>query len=259
MSDKRLIFFDIDGTLINEKNIIPQSTRDSINRLKASGHEVAIATGRSPFMFKELREELQIDTYVSFNGQYVVAKGKPIYEHPLNNEKLTLLVHEAKHNNNPLIYVGLSEMRSNVVEHSLITDSLNSLHLCPPKYDPNYLNKKKIFQVMLFCKEKEEIIYERSFPNFKITRWHPFSVDIDPVHGTKDKGVEKIKSVLEYTANQLVVFGDDLNDIEMISSAQNGIAMGNAHPKVKDAAKFTTKSVNEDGILYGLQRLGLLS
>src|SRR5690625_363921 len=89
--DKKIIFFDIDGTLVNEEKQIPTSTKESINQLQQAGAHVAIATGRPPFMFKDIRDELGINTYVSFNGQYVVLDGQVIYENPIQMEKIKQL------------------------------------------------------------------------------------------------------------------------------------------------------------------------
>ena len=58
--EKQLIFFDIDGTLLDDDKKLPESTKYAVQRLKELGHEVAIATGRSPHMFEELREELAL-------------------------------------------------------------------------------------------------------------------------------------------------------------------------------------------------------
>lgn len=76
MSDKKIIFFDIDGTLLDDDKKMPLTAEKAVFALKELGHEVAIATGRAPFMFKDIREQLEIDSYVSFNGQYVVLRGK---------------------------------------------------------------------------------------------------------------------------------------------------------------------------------------
>lgn len=75
MSDKKIIFFDIDGTLLDDDKKMPLTAEKAVFALKELGHEVAIATGRAPFMFKDIREQLEIDSYVSFNGQYVVLRG----------------------------------------------------------------------------------------------------------------------------------------------------------------------------------------
>ena len=63
---------------------LPASAKEAIKSLKEAGHEVAIATGRPPYFFKELREELEIDSFVCFNGQYVVIENEVIYKNPID-------------------------------------------------------------------------------------------------------------------------------------------------------------------------------
>src|SRR3954451_3559468 len=98
MMNQSIIFFDIDGTLLNHDKKLPLSTVESIFKLKDLGHEVAIATGRAPFMFEELRKELEINTFVSYNGQYVVLNGEELYKNPLNILSLEKLTEVALHN-----------------------------------------------------------------------------------------------------------------------------------------------------------------
>lgn len=80
----KLSFFDIDGTLLDHDKKIPQSTRDAVKQLQEKGVHVAIATGRAPFMFEDIRKELNIHNYVSFNGQYVVFEDEVIFNNPLH-------------------------------------------------------------------------------------------------------------------------------------------------------------------------------
>ena len=77
----KIVFLDIDGTILDSNKRIPDSTKEAVRLLKDNGVYVAIATGRAPFMFKEIREELEIDTYIALNGQMVVVDGKPIYQY----------------------------------------------------------------------------------------------------------------------------------------------------------------------------------
>jgi hypothetical protein len=254
-----LIFFDIDGTLVDQDKKVPKTAKEAIFCLKELGHEVVIATGRAPFMFEWLRKELDIHSYISFNGQMVVVKDQIIYSNPLNHEALQSLSIFAEKNNHPLIYVGQDGMGSSVSHHDYIVESLDSLKL--PDYgihDPDYFKERNIFQSMLFLQEPEEAQYECEFADFRFIRWHPLSVDIDPAGGSKAKGIEKVMEFLGYSKNQLYAFGDDLNDIEMLSFVPNSFAMENAHPETKKAAKYITKSVSEDGIYYGLKMAGLL-
>lgn len=86
--DKKLIFFDIDGTIYDHDKTIPASAKTAISNLKERGHHVFIATGRAPFMVSPVLEELGIDSFISYNGQYVVFEGDVIYKNPLSGQSL---------------------------------------------------------------------------------------------------------------------------------------------------------------------------
>ncbi len=253
-----MIFFDIDGTLLNEDKQLPVSTKKAIEQLKKSGHKVAIATGRAPFMFKELREELGIDTFVSFNGQYVVAEGEVIYKNPLHKETLKSLMEYAESNEHALVFMDHEDMKANIEHHSNIEESIGTLKFEHPKFDPEYVNDREIYQTLLFVEDGLEKHYVDTFDQFHFIRWHPVSTDILPAGGSKAKGIEHVIRHLGLASDQVYAFGDGLNDIEMLSFVENSIAMGNAHEKVKASAKHVTKHVDEDGIEHGLKLVGLL-
>jgi hydroxymethylpyrimidine pyrophosphatase-like HAD family hydrolase len=63
---------------------------------------------------------------------------------------------------------------------------------------------------------------------------------------------------LGFDKKDVYAFGDGLNDIEMLEFVGNGVAMGNAEEVVKEVANLVTKDVAEDGILHGLELVGLL-
>src|SRR5690625_7865577 len=93
---EKIVFFDIDGTLVDDDKNIPVSAKQAIDELKRNDVYVAIATGRAPFMFEHIRQELEIESYVSFNGQYVVFEGETIYENPIGQESLKKLRSEER-------------------------------------------------------------------------------------------------------------------------------------------------------------------
>ncbi|WP_047979810.1 Cof-type HAD-IIB family hydrolase [Ornithinibacillus contaminans] len=258
MTAQSVLFFDIDGTLLDHNKELPNSTKEAIQQLKAKGHVVAIATGRGPFMYKRLREELGIDTYVSYNGQYVVVKGEVAYKNPLHRPSLEKLTNDALKNNHPVVYMSPTVMRSNVPEHAFITESISTLKMEMPSHDPLYYQDNDIFQTLLFCEEGEEKQYEEAFPAFDFVRWHPLSVDVLPKGGSKAQGIEQAMQKLQFAKEHQYAFGDGLNDIEMLESVTNSVAMGNAEEIVKSHAKYVTKPVDQDGIYHGLKMLGLL-
>ncbi|WCK56375.1 Cof-type HAD-IIB family hydrolase [Aneurinibacillus sp. Ricciae_BoGa-3] len=256
---QQLIFFDIDGTLLDHDKQLPESTRQAVQALKDKGHEVAIATGRAPFMFAKLRKELDIQTYVSYNGQYVVLQGRVIHTNPLDKQALQALTDIAVLHNHPIVYMDHEDMKANVPHHDYIVESIDTLKIDNfPAHDPHYFKEREIYQSLLFCQEKEEDFYEERFKQFDFIRWHPVSVDVIPAGGSKAKGIAKITQKLEIEPENVFAFGDGLNDIEMLKTVRNSIAMGNAHDLAKKAAKYITSSVDEDGILHGLQKVGLL-
>ncbi|UGB32874.1 Cof-type HAD-IIB family hydrolase [Metabacillus sp. B2-18] len=259
MATKSVIFFDIDGTLLTHDKELPFSTKEAIFKLKDEGHVVAIATGRAPFMFEDLREELNINTYVSYNGQYVVLDGEVLFTNPLKISSLEKLTENALLNEHPVVFMDHEDMKANVPEHHYINESIYSLKIKHfPTHDPYYYKGRDLYQTLLFCPEGEEKQYEQNYQDFDFVRWHPFSVDVVPSGGSKAIGIKKIVEKLGFSDEHQYAFGDGLNDIEMLSTIKNSVAMGNAENRVKEVAKYVTKSVEENGILHGLQQVGLL-
>lgn len=259
MKERSIIFFDIDGTLLTHDKELPLSTKEAIFKLKELGHEVAIATGRAPFMFEDLRNELDINTFVSYNGQYVVYRGEVLYTNPLNITSLEKLTAAALQNNHPVVFMDHEDMKANVPEHAYIKESIDTLKINVfPTHDPHYYKGRELFQTLLFCPEGEEKQYEQVYADFDFVRWHPVSVDILPSGGSKAKGIEKIVEALDIPKERQYAFGDGLNDMEMLSTIHHSVAMGNAEESVKAVAKYVTKSVEDNGITHGLQMVGLL-
>lgn len=257
--DKHIVFFDIDGTLLDQDKQLPSSAKEAIKQLQANGHEAAIATGRAPFMFKKLREELGIDTYVSYNGQYVVLNGKVIYKNPLDQKALKSLTEKALENEHPVVYMDAEDMKANVPEHDFINESISTLKIDHfPTHDPDYIDRE-LYQSLLFCAKGEEQPYIDQFKEFDFIRWHRVSVDILPAGGSKAEGIERVINHLGIPRDRQVAFGDALNDLEMLKQIEHSFAMGNGMQVTKDAAKYVTKRVDEDGILHGLKKMKLIN
>ncbi|UAL49003.1 Cof-type HAD-IIB family hydrolase [Sutcliffiella horikoshii] len=256
--EKKIVFFDIDGTLLNHQKELPASTKKAVKELQEQGVYVAIATGRAPFMFEDLRKELEIDTFVSFNGQYVVFEGEVIYKNPLNAEKLHLLREASEKVSHPLVYLNHETMKANVENHPFINESMGSLKFVHPAYGPSFLDETEIYQALLFIEDTDQQSYVETYKDFDFIRWHQYSTDILPKGGSKAIGIQRMLERLPFKKENVFAFGDGLNDIEMIDFVGTGVAMGNAHPELLKVANHVTKDVGEDGILHGLEQVGLL-
>lgn len=259
MVKQNVIFFDIDGTLLDHEKHLPEDTKKVIKQLQDNGEIVAIATGRAPFMYEDLRKELNIDTFVSFNGQYVVVNGEEVYKNPLNITALLELSEMGLKHNHPIVYMDHKDMKANVPNHDYINQSIDTLKIGSfPTHDPLYYEGREILQSLFFCSEGEETAYEQHFSDFDFIRWHPLSVDILPKGGSKANGIQKAVEALGVSNDNVYAFGDGLNDIEMLSTVVHSVAMGNAEDEVKHVAKYVTKNVDQKGISYGLRMVGLL-
>ncbi len=254
----KIVFFDIDGTLLDHEKKLPISTKQAVQALKDEGHNVVIATGRAPFLFEDIREELKIESYVSFNGQYVVLDGEVIYKNPINEQALKSLSNFANLKEHPLVFMANEEMKANVTYHSHIDECLQTLGAIHPEECADYYLEKEIYQSLLFCKETHENEYAETFNELNFIRWHSLSMDVIPFRGSKAQGIKQFIDKVGYQRENVYAFGDNLNDIEMLQFVGHGVAMGNAPDVVKNAAKYVTKDVSDDGIVYGLELVGLL-
>ncbi|MNJ49302.1 putative bifunctional phosphatase/peptidyl-prolyl cis-trans isomerase [compost metagenome] len=254
----KIVFFDIDGTLVNDEKQVPQDTIDAIAKLKANGVEPVIATGRAPFNFEPLLEMLNIDSFVSLNGAYVVYKGKTLYKHTLPVESMKKLVEHAGRNNHALVFVGNEEYYSNSKEHPFVIESVNTLRVKLPEYDPDFWQKAEIYQAFLHCEAEDEQLYDGVFEDLRLIRWHEKAMDVTIQGGSKAVGIKAMLERLNLTTADAVAFGDGLNDKEMLNEVGLGIAMGNAHPDLLPLADYVTASVDDGGITQGLRHAGLI-
>ncbi|MBD8031594.1 MULTISPECIES: Cof-type HAD-IIB family hydrolase [Solibacillus] len=255
---KRLLFFDVDGTLYNSEKKLPNSAKEAILKAREKGHEIAIATGRAPFMIKDILEELQIDTYVTFNGQYVVYKGEVIYTNQIVNEMLATILKFGSQRNHPFVFLNEKEMIATEGDYESIEQSLATLYFPYPQIDANYYLHTPVYQTLIFINEQEQPIYEQQFPEVQFVRWHPLSCDMLPKGGSKANGIKKLLEYTGFSEEQIVTFGDGLNDIEMLSEFPQSVAMGNGHKKAKEAASMITAHVDEDGLALAMEKLKLV-
>lgn len=80
---KKVVFLDVDGTMVNDRGEIPESTKEAVRRAKANGHKMVVCTGRSRFQIYDELLELGFSGIVGAAGVFVIADGKEIYTHIL--------------------------------------------------------------------------------------------------------------------------------------------------------------------------------
>lgn len=253
----KIVFFDIDHTLLNKDKELPQDTVEAIQELKDSGVHVAIATGRPPYMFEHIAEELGIDTFVCINGSLVIHNGEIIRKQTFSKQDLQKLELSAMKHGHALSYFAYEGSFTNQMNHPYVLECFKDLKHSAPEFRPTSWEEFDIYQALIYCTEEEENLY-KTLDAFHFVRWHQLSMDGLPLGSSKAKGIEALLEHLGFDPSEAVAFGDGLNDLEMLSYVGMGVAMGNAHEKLKSLANFVTRSVDDGGIAYGLKHLKLI-
>ena len=274
---QKVVFFDIDGTLVTANNHLPQSTKQALNELKANGHLPIIATGRPPKMFETIAKELEIESYISLNGQYIVLNGKPIFVNTIPTDALEELIAATYDINQRAFLLTEDDVIGNTFMREMISDSdfltlvythLNDLpndvsielfqRMTEKPLKRTSFEHEEILSAFIHTEEKRDAFYQERFPELHFTRATPHLSEVLMKGAHKGTGMERVVSELGLTMADTVAFGDSLNDIEMIQSAGMGVAMGNGRQELKDVADFVTTHVEDDGIYNGLKKLKLI-
>ncbi|MDG5789491.1 Cof-type HAD-IIB family hydrolase [Evansella sp. AB-P1] len=259
MTNKKVVFLDIDGTILNENKEIPASAKEGIKSLHENGYYVSIATGRSPDHFRDIIKELEITSYVSFNGSYVVFNGEVIYENPLNTKDLLNLEEAALNREHPMVFLNENELFANHPDHHAIHESMGSLKLKHPTFHQSFHHVNPIYQALLFVENHETQWYEQNQRQFDYVRWHEKAIDVLPPNGSKANGIKEMLKKLNIPVENTIAFGDGLNDIEMLRYVGYGVAMGNGVKKAKEVANHVTDDVSKDGLYKAFVDLNLIN
>ena len=259
----KIVFFDIDETLIvKDKDYLPASVLPAIRGLKANGIIPAIATGRTPFSFppkiKALVAGAEMDMFVTMNGQYVRYQDQVLAQHPIAPAKIQRVVDFlAAHN---IDYAFVSD---ECICVSAVNDKVRSA-MDPLRtdyhIDKDYFTKHDVFQILPFYDQSQDELIARSgiLDGLKVVRWHENSVDLFDQQGSKARGIDSAIRHFGLTMDNVMAFGDGLNDVEMLSTVGVGVAMGNAHEQLKALATHVTDHIEQDGIYNFLKKAGLL-
>lgn len=126
-----------------------KATKHAVKQLQEQGHHVVIATGRAPFMYNELKKELNITTHIGFNGSYVVLDDQVVLAKSLDKDALKAIRSDAHEKGHPMVVMDHLGARTNIAASDRIRECMDSLHL---PY-PNVVNdpfEGEIYQGLLF-------------------------------------------------------------------------------------------------------------
>lgn len=269
MLKNKTLFIDCDDTLIKhdlEKSCIPKSSYKAINLLKDNGHRLVLATGRSNFQVEGIMQELDIKDAILFNGTLVIAEGKTIYDSPIGNGELNIIVQELLKNGNSIYavdkeYQYIKDPKDIIMR--FITERMRPGH---KNYDDSYIRKiKKIDNTprdyyFFMSLDKNHIIKNLTnvLEKLQVNRWEDNVIDIANVGVNKYSGIKLMQKYLKINENDIYAFGDGYNDIEMIKNVKHGIVMGNSPKELQQYATYIAPSIDKDGFFEACKKFKLI-
>ena len=258
---QKLLFFDIDGTLVNFEGEMPESTREALRRAREQGHKLVICTGRSRQQVYDWLEQYGFDGYICASGAYVEYEGKVISHRTVDAKALAKLVDyfEKEH----IIYCfqaaehtvtnragmegmvrmfadrlgGGADVMKRIIKETLQDEDLKS----------HTETEKMVYYESPVCVRE---VAEQLAPEFEVAA-SSFEKPDETSGEVTMTGINKKRE-------DTIAFGDGPNDLDMLEYAGIGVCMGNAMDYVKETADMITDHINEDGILHAMEKLKLI-
>ena len=255
----KIIFFDIDDTLRNSKTgFIPSTIPTVFQQLREKGILTGIATGRGIFGVVPEIKALKPDFFVTLNGAYIEdKKGNVIYSNKIARDKVEEYIAWTKE-----VGIDYGLVGSHAAKLSRRTEMISQA--IDPIYpdlevDPDFYQKEDIYQLWTFEDQGDDLVLPDTLAStLRMVRWHEHSSDVVSISGSKAAGVAKVVEQLCLKPENVMVFGDGLNDLELFDYAGISVAMGVSHEKIKEKADYITKTLEEDGIFDALEGFGMV-
>lgn len=276
----KIIFLDVDGTLVDYDNRIPESAVKAIRLAREKGHKVYVCTGRSRAEMQPEIWDIGIDGMIGGNGSYVEDNEEVVMHQLISKE-------EAKHivdwlhsrglefylesNNGLFASENFKEAARPVLrEYSLrkgkteeevkdqeAEDALHGLIYGGGLYRDD-LNKVSF----ILSDYQDHLDSIEEFPNLEAHTWGgrgetALFGDLGVKDINKAYAIAVLLKHLGAEQKDTIAFGDAKIDIPMLDYCQIGVSMGNGGPEILKMADMVTDDVAEDGLYNAFEKLGL--
>ncbi|MBJ8349915.1 Cof-type HAD-IIB family hydrolase [Streptococcus zalophi] len=255
----KAVFFDIDDTLrIKDTGYMPESIKTVFQSLKKRGFITGIASGRAIYGIVPEIKALGPDYFVTINGSYVeTGQEKEIFKKPIPKEWVEGFVNWCHSVGIDYGFVGSKKAvvskRTNLIDDAIV-----------PVYgeldvEPDFYQTNDIYQMWTFEEVGDSLtLPENLSKDLRLVRWHKHSSDVVRKGISKASGLAKVLEKTGLKPENVLVFGDEKNDIEIFDYAGLTIAMGNAIDEIKEKADYITETVEANGIFNALEELGMV-
>lgn len=259
----KIIFSDMDGTLLDAQGRVPDGFEDVAKALEARGVLFAPASGRQYFsLLDSFAPYEQEFLYLADNGTLVMYKGEQLFVSPMKREDAErILARGAELSGIYGVFCGTKNgyvrddqfvpaFRGELHKYYTHTATLPVLVDVPDVpikvsfFDPAGHADETIYPYMKEFESEVQVVLASE-------HW----LDIMNPGANKGAAVRAVQEHFGIAPDECAAFGDYLNDTEMMGAVGYSFAMGNAHPKIKEIARYTTATNEEHGVLVGIRRL----
>jgi Cof subfamily protein (haloacid dehalogenase superfamily) len=254
--DIRLIATDMDGTLVDDAKEIHDELWPLIDELRARGIAFCPASGRQYHNLVRQFEAVADDlVFIAENGAYVVARGREISSDGLDLDVAQQVMSRVRAI--PEAGVILCGKRSAYIE---LRDprfvEQAELHYARLRLVDDLLNvvDDEVLKVTVYDFVSAE---RNTAPRLAEIRGTALQVVVSGAHwvdvlsptANKGRALRQVQAALGVTPDQTMAFGDFLNDLEMMDAATYSFAMANAHPLLKERARWVAPANNANGVV----------
>lgn len=265
MGNYKLLAVDMDGTLLREDKTISDNTKRMIKKATQKGVKVVLASGRPIEGLVRYLEELNLtsdeDYLMSFNGSVIqnVATKEMICKNILKGRDLKRLYRLSQEIGIHIhAFTKMGCVTPCMSEYSEVEGRINGIPVHEIDFD-TIEDDEDVIKVMLIDPEpilEEGIkkIPQAYYEDYTVVRSAPFFLEFLNKASSKGTGIKALGDYLGISREEIICIGDAGNDIDMIEYAGLGVAMGNAFEEVKKVADYVTRTNEEDGVAYVIEK-----
>lgn len=258
LPDIRLIACDMDGTLLDDDHAIHDDFWPLIDQLQSRGIVFCPASGRQYYNLFERFEPIAPQLiFIAENGTYVVRGGAELSSECLGRDDAHELIRVARElaASGADIGVVLCGKRSAYIERSDadFVAQVDKYYHRLDRVDDLLAIDDSLLKLAVFAFDSSERVAYPAFSRFRTTHQVVVSgenwLDVMAPQANKGAALRHIQQALQITREQTMVFGDFLNDLEMMDQAAYSFAMANAHPQLKQRARFLAPGNADNGVV----------
>lgn len=255
---KAVVFFDLDGTLLNETSTLDQEVIDAVQQLKKNNVLPVICTGRSDGEILDIIEQTGITSTITLNGHRITLEGKELYYHRMNKDDVNRFMETTQKNNHNVAFYTPTEIHITGVDR-VARECFDIINAPIPDIQPDFYKTHDIPMMLIFTEQSEmDTTYRNEFPEFEFYRNGPKAMDIVARGQSKGNAIKILIDALNLNDITTYAFGDGTNDFSMFEAVDRPIAMGNAVDALKEQAFYITTKNIDHGIVNGLKHFDLI-